>query len=413
MSYTLTEIANTTGIFKSLFEGAPAINIFGEVTWNALLDNGGSGIYIGTSSSIVTIATTPKSAKLGFPSINDSGQITYTDEGGQPGVYLSSNSFSPTVLAFKNQLLTDVNRVEKFTSFLPDPAINNRGQVAFLAGLTGNNSGLFIGDGQDKLNRIADTVGTFSNLKFANLLGTDFEGDVAPSINDKGDTVFWGALDKKLPKGSAEYSQIPQGDLAGNVRGIYLKLGDSAEIKTVVDNQGEYLSFFGSPDINNSGDVAYIFRGDSLNNVKTPYRGINVYDNGKTATLIDNNDHLGKDGYDDVDKFFRFGFVDINDNNTIAFSAQFDPLGDVGNDGQPDAPVFGVFTAHQLAGGGVEIDKVVAVGDTVHLGTGDKKVSDVLFFNNEGFNNQGQLAFSLTFDDATQGIYRANQFAGF
>ena len=102
--------------------------------------------------------------------------------------------------------------------------------------------------------------------------------------------------------------------MAGNVRGIYLKLGDSAEIKTVVDNQGEYLSFFGSPDINNSGDVAYIFRGDSLNNVKTPYRGINVYDNGKTATLIDNNDHLGKDGYDDVDKFFRFGFVDINDN---------------------------------------------------------------------------------------------------
>jgi hypothetical protein len=414
MSYTLTEIANTTGIFDSLFEGAPAINNSGEVTWNALLDNGESGIYTGTPSSIVTIATTPYFSGFGYPSINDSGQTTFSAvKGGKSGIYFSSkNSASPTVVASEGQLLTDVKRTEKFNSFKPDPAINNRGQVAFLAGLTDNNSGLFVGNDKGKISRIADTVGKFGNLEFADLLGTPFEGDVVPSINEKGDTVFWGLLDQKLPEGSAEYSQINPAFMSGNVRGIYLKSGNS-EIQTIVDNTGKYLSFPACPDINNSGDVAYLFRGDDSNNVGTSYRGINVYDNGKTTTLIDNNDHKGKDGYDDVDKFFRFGFVDINDSSTIAFSAQFDPLGDVGNDGLADDPVLGVFTAHQIAGGGVEIDKVVAVGDTVNLGTGDKKVSNVLFFNNDGFNNQGQLAFSLAFDDGTQGIYRADQFTGF
>jgi hypothetical protein len=197
--------------------------------------------------------------------------------------------------------------------------------------------------------------------------------------------------------------------MAGNVRGIYLKSGNS-DIKTVVDNTGKYLSFSGSPDINNSGDVAYIFRGDDLNNVNTPLRGINMYKNGKTKTVVDNNDLQGKDGCKDVDKFFRFGFVDINNDNKIAFSAQFDPLGDVGNDGQPDDPLLGVFTAHQTASGSVKIDKVVGVGDTVNLGMGKKTVTDLLFFNDEGFNDQGQLAFSLAFDDGTQGIYRADQF---
>jgi hypothetical protein len=404
MSYTVTEIANSNGVFSSFFEGAPAINNAGIVTWQALLDSGGSGIYTGNPLS--TVAATPDFSKLGFSTINDNGQVAfYGEKGGNPGIYLRSKySSAPTVVAVKDQVLTDVNRAEKFTSFLPDPAINNRGQVAFLAGLTGNNSGLFVGDDKGKVKRIADTVGTFGNLKFANLLGTPFEGDVAPSINKEGDIVFSGLLDKQLPTGAAEYSQIPPDFMPGNVRGIYLKSGDSGEIKTVVDNTGKYLSFNGSPDINKDGDVAYIFRGDSLNNVNAPARGINLYDHGKTTTIVDNEDHHGKDGYDDVDKFFRFGFVDINDKNTIAFSATFDPLGVVSD------PVLGLFTAHRSRGGSLDIDKVVAVGDTVKIGSANKKVQDLFFYNNEGFNNQGQLAFSLAFDDGTQGIYRADQF---
>jgi hypothetical protein len=407
MPYTFVEIVNADGVFDSFFGGGPAINDAGIVTWQAVLDSGALGIYKGNPLS--PIATTGSEfSSLGFSSINDRGQVAfYAEKGAQSGIYLSSrNSSALNRIAYEGQVLNDVRRPEQFTSFSFDPAINNKGQVAFIAGLTGNNSGVFIGNAKGKLERIVDTVGKFNKLEFADLIGTPFEGDVAPSMNDKGDIVFWGLLDKKLAVGAAEYDRINPAFQSGNVRGIYLKSHDSG-IKTVVDNQSKkYLSFSGAPDINEDGDVAYIFRGEDLNNLPienaAPYRGINLFENGKTTTVVDNNDHKGKDGYDEVDKFFRFGFVDINDNDTMAFSALFDPLG------AEDAPVLGIFTAHKSDHGKLEIDKVIAVGDTVQTGTGSKLVDNLIFFNNEGLNNHGQLAFSLSFSDGTQGVYRAD-----
>lgn len=67
----------------------------------------------------------------------------------------------------------------RFTQFLPDPAINDLGQVAFLARLS-NGSGLFVGD-RCGLKKLVNTCGLFFDL-----LGTPFEGDVAPAINEQG-----------------------------------------------------------------------------------------------------------------------------------------------------------------------------------------------------------------------------------
>ncbi|BAY62800.1 hypothetical protein NIES22_28750 [Calothrix brevissima NIES-22] len=417
-SYTLVEITNTEDNFNSFsFDdtlNAPSINNNGLVVWSASLDNGGLGIFSRSSTgSLQTIASTDLGfSKFGFPSINDSGKVVFQAKtGDQSGIYLGYPFARPTVVASTGQAiaLTDGKghkKVEKFTSFGEDPAINNRGRVAFKAQLTltgdsnsvtGSNSGIFVGNDRGKIEPIADTVGKFNGLKFADLWGTPFEGSTTPSINKKGVTVFWGLLDQKLPEGSPEYSQIPSPLYSGNVRGIFVS-DLSGKIKTVADNTGKYLSFSGTPDINNKGDILYIFRGDNLNDFGTPYRGINLYENAQTTTLVDNNNpYQGV-----VDKFYRFADADISDSNRIAFRATFDPLGT-----QSD-PLTGIFTGQIIAGQLDNLNKVVAIGDTLPFGDTRKTVLDLAFFNNEGLNNKGQITFTAEFTDGTQGIYLAD-----
>lgn len=372
-SYQFSLIANTDGQFSSFnrFDGisAPAINESGTLAWSAFLDSGGAGIYKGASRrSSSPVATTAQGfTGFGSPTINASGDVTfYAQKGGKSGIYLSSKSYSsPTITVAE----TGDSRFG-FTSFLPDPAINNRGQVAFLAGLT-NGSGLFVGNGRTTT-RIVDTSG-----EFADFLGTPFEGDVAPSINERGTIVFWGALDEQLPIGSPEYSQIPFSP--GNVRGIFLA-SPNGTITTIVDNVDQYLSFSASPDINNRGEVAYIFRGDDANpNASASpddarYRGINIYRNGSTRTVVDN-----------TGGFARFGFVDINNRGDIAFSAI------------TDGGSLGIFT-----GSDPVQDKVIETGDFLD----GRKVSNLVFFN-KGFSDSGQIAFGVAFEDGSEGIYIA------
>jgi hypothetical protein len=374
--YTFSLISTTTGAFSS-FESAfglqaPSINEGGTVAWSGFLDNGTAGIYKGSSSSATTpVATTNGGfTAFGSPTINASGRTAfYAEQGAAAGIYLSSpNAAALTAIA------STTNNTFGFTSFLPDPAINNRGQVAFLAGLN-TGSGVFVGDGRSLQKRV-DTSG-----RFFDVLGTPFEGDVAPAINERGAVVFWGSLDQLLPAGSPEYSQINPAFNNGNVRGIFLVSPDGT-ITTIVDNIGKYLSFSGSPDINNRGEVAYIFRGDEANPNASGfppdarYRGINVYDRGITTTVVDN-----------TGGFARFGFVDISDRGSIAFSAI------------TDSGALGIYT-----GSDPIANKVIETGDTTLLP--GRTVTDLVFFS-KSLNNAGQITFTAEFDDGTQGIFLA------
>ena len=446
--YEFVEIANTDGDLKE-FPWTIAINDKGVVTWKALLDDGGSGIYAGQTPpfrpKVYQVATTDLDTGLG-PTINDRGSVAFykeiagSDE--QTGIYLSSNfrSGRSTILAYKGQDLSDVTgrEGEIFTGFFDDPgdgvdpAINKWDQVAFLAGLTDNNSGLFIADKKD-LYRIADTVDEFSGLEFFDFFGTPFEGDVAPAINDngrwgsrganRGQVAFWASLDEMLPEESPEYEQIPGDNNPGNVRGIYLATG--SEIVTVADNRGDILSFTGAPTLNDDGDVAYIFRGDG--EVTDPtiaipsfqrYRGINLYEGGSTKTVVDNNqiDDLiyggspdSNDGVD-VDRFYLFGFVGLNNEDSLTFSALFDPT--VGDDDGP--PTLGIFTAMRSDNNDWDIHKVIAQGDQIKVGSTTKTVADLrtsTFFT-KGLNDNGQIAFSAILGDDSEAIFRADPVLG-
>jgi hypothetical protein len=181
-----TTIADDSGPF-STFGFFPAINNGGAVAFRASLDAGGQGIFTGSGGPTTTIAddSGPFSTLIGAgpvgetPSINDGGTVAFRaslDAGGQ-GIFTGSGGPTTTI----------ADDSGPFISFSQLATINSGGMVAFGAQPDVGFAGIFIGP-----DPIADKViasGDPLDGTLVNALGIFSE-----ALNDSGQIAFLAVL---------------------------------------------------------------------------------------------------------------------------------------------------------------------------------------------------------------------------
>jgi hypothetical protein len=314
-------------------------------------------------------------------------------------------------------------------------AINDLGSVAFVAELNGQN-GIFVGDG-GAVSTVVDSGDGFTNFSFVD-------------INSAGTVVF--------NDGAAPGIYTKSG---GVITPLITEASSLAQIGFSVGGAG----FFLNPLINEAGVVAFIAQSS------VGQKGLFTIDGGVTTTIaetptfsdifrasLNNNGEvsffalsgLAPDG----DAIFvsdgvglpaalpdplGFGTVEtgvINDDGTVAFDVLFlNELGDavqgiftqngaqldlvvdsssgfssfqrpaINNQGNlvfaatPDIGLSAIF-----AGPDPVADRVIGIGDLLFGST----ITSINFTQETGLNNQGQFAFTASFDDGSSGIFRAD-----
>jgi hypothetical protein len=179
---TTTTIADSNGAFNTSFGFTPSINNSGVVAFSGGLDAGGQGIFTGSGGATTTIATVSGPLILGpllsNPAINDAGTVAYHARLGTVpsftfGIFTGDGG-APTPIATTGS---------GFTSFGSVPAINNDGTVAF-QGTFGSARGMFTGNG-GPTTTIADSSGPL-NIAL---------GDQSIALNNHGDVAFLAGVD--------------------------------------------------------------------------------------------------------------------------------------------------------------------------------------------------------------------------
>ena len=255
---------------SSSFPGSPTFNDSGQAAFKADLtgtsggDADNEGIFRGNGGSVTQIARTGQSAPdangsflflSNTTSLNDSGQVAFTAGltgtiGGNidnEGIFRGSGG-SITQITREGQTAPDANG--SFSSFsMSRGSVNDSGQIAFFAFLTGtsggntDDTGIFRGSG-GSISRIArrgqiapDTIGVFSG--FANA-----------TLNDAGQVALGGFLNG-TSGGVADNEGIFRGD--GNVLTQIAREGQTAP-----DGNGSLaISGWTTPQINDSGQVEF------------------------------------------------------------------------------------------------------------------------------------------------------------
>lgn len=226
----ITTVADTSSLFSSF--GRSSINNNGTVVFQAELDGGGEGIFIGNSTtppnSVTTIAdTSGVFTKFDeFPSINDKGTVAFIAQQNLGfGAFISSGGTITTIIEPGN------------LDILPSRplSINNNNTVAF-TGLRRENdifvSGIYIADSTTPPNTVTTIVD--SNSIFASFS--------YPVINDSGTVAFGAFLDT-----GDEGIFIGSDPISDKV----IATGDSL-FGSTVDS-----IFFFSRGLNNSGQIAF------------------------------------------------------------------------------------------------------------------------------------------------------------
>ncbi len=207
---TLTRIARLgqaapdgNGVFSAFFD--PALNDAGQAAFVGLLINttGGSnddnGVFRGDGAALTRIARSGQAAPdgngvfadFGDPALNNAGQAVFTADllgttGGSnddSGIFRGDGA-TLTQIARKGQAAPDGNGV--FSSFNNDLALNDAGQVAFVASLLGttggasDDSGIYFYDDLLGLLKVARKGDAFLG---STIISLDFK----PSITEDGD----------------------------------------------------------------------------------------------------------------------------------------------------------------------------------------------------------------------------------
>ncbi len=337
--YTFTRVVDAADGLRS-FVGCPAMNDTGAIAFRATrVATGVPGIHrANANGSVTTIAENAK--KFDFlganPSVNDLGEVSFAarltaEEDGAPGVTVQN------IMRGNGGKLTRIaSTADQFSDFVFDTTLSNSGEVAFGAQLDNFDSGLFSGQGKAVTTHyLASTSG------FTGASGR-------PSINNLGEIAFTARVDGSFNPGvfateGAGFKTIlepathffldtPQYNDAGtaaflsdffdNTGRQYLAIvtGNGGPLTTVADNRGAYASF-GSPSVNNNGDVAFEAQLDSV--VTPAPEGIFTGANPVTDRVIGTGDTL--DG--DVVTGVRMCHEGLNDSGQIAFVAQLrDPV---------------------------------------------------------------------------------------
>ncbi len=149
----------------SSFDNSVSLTDTGLVAFNAGLVGGGSGVFVTDGSTVTTIATTamPEISAIDFfpPRANDHGQVVFRafDGAGLMAIFVGDGAGLSRVATEHDLVPTDLGegRIDQHDGsvvFGGAPAINNAGDVAFVAALTpaDNNqiewgSGVFVASG--------------------------------------------------------------------------------------------------------------------------------------------------------------------------------------------------------------------------------------------------------------------------
>lgn len=310
----------------------------------------------------------------GHPAINDQGTVVFNarEDDGSAGIFTGSGGATTTI--------ADTDGA--FSGFpVGDPEINNSGTVVFAAFPDAGGVGVFSNSG-----------GTTTTIVSGQ--GYGFQ-DV--DINNKGTIAFSGALEgggitslyftnngvtTKIAGPNSPISSI-EGSGINNVFNLDINDSDAVIFRAVTDssnvgiftiNNGVATKISDTSDggiaINDAGTVVFD-RGDS----------IFINGNGVTTTFVDTSG-----------PFNSVQSPVINNNDTVVFAGQLDE-----DAGTYD---YGIFTGSDPIN-----DKVIAPGDTLN-GSTVQFIDPILSDN--GLNNLGQIAFTATFTDGTEAIYRAD-----
>jgi hypothetical protein len=328
-------------------------------------------------------------------------------------------------------------------------AINDAGQVAFLANLNTGESVLLVGSG-GPLTTVARTSSDFRQLGFA----TPFDRQKAthgfPSINGLGQVTFgatrmdgvvgiFGGVDGTIPiidnsvgfafdgdpfsSGSGSLTAVEATILIANRPRHAIVVGNGGPLTRIADTSQAFSELDADPRINGSAQVAFhgirrdgsegIFVGNgsaliTIADTTGPFASFSdapaISDNGlilfqatvkaSSAGLEAPSLFLSSGGTitivaDASGPFTSFGFAPaINAQGQIAFL------------GTTKSGKVGIFT-----GGDSDKDRILAIGD--HLDGSTVFDLSVLSFRT-GLNNGGQVAFIAQLADGRTGVYRAD-----
>jgi hypothetical protein len=166
----------------------PAINNLGHIAFEAPLDGEStSGIFVSEDDSFRTVVAADPNVNVGRPNLNDQGTVVFhrffNDRAGEELVRVASDG-TPTVFA---------DTAGPFASFgfflgFQAPALNNAGEVAFLADLDAGGSAIFVG-ADPVADRVIGTGDTLDGSTVTSLRICE-EG-----LNDAGQLAFQATFD--------------------------------------------------------------------------------------------------------------------------------------------------------------------------------------------------------------------------
>ena len=355
--YTFTTIADTTDFATFEFSPtgvpiatAPAINDRGQVAFWGVDSSLEAGIFVGDGSLLKPIADT--SGEFSFlgvgPAINDRGTVAFLAglDSGDAG-YFTGNGKTTTLIADSSGRF-NFQRIPTLDNLFGEPVINDRGRVAFRADLDRGGKGIFLNT-NDRIRTIAAPRSGLTTF------------GITPDINSRGTVVFLAGTVPVPGSIEVEGQTIPIAELFQNA-GIFTTRGNN--LRTIADTSDGFALFSSSPAINDRGTVAFVA-------VRPSGEAEVVTGRGGRLTSIANS----------RGDFRSFGGVDINDEGTVAYLADFDAGGS------------GLFVRGQ---------EIISTGDQL-LGSA---VTDLNFLN-KGFNDDS-VAFWAELADGRSGVFRAD-----
>lgn len=191
-----SEIASTDGIFSSFdvsldtlggdgpitsLDISPSINQKNEVAFNAGLDAGGQGIFVGDGQTVTEVANSQGEFDLfSYPDLNDEGTTAFLvqRDDGSRGIY--TNGYGET------KLLIDDSEI--FSSLNSEPALNNNGEVAFYAELDDGGAGIYVAS-ELGVSLVASVGDELAGFKITELV------IVQDGLNDSGQVAFQAQLE--------------------------------------------------------------------------------------------------------------------------------------------------------------------------------------------------------------------------
>ncbi|MEQ1905761.1 MAG: choice-of-anchor tandem repeat NxxGxxAF-containing protein [Pirellulaceae bacterium] len=304
----------------TVFQGAIFDSIGGDDDDSGIFGSSGGGISQIAREDQPLPSYLAKFSQFFVPALNNSGQVafranlvpTHVHSTATQGIFQVSGG-NINVIALDGQLAPDANGT--FNSF-DNPVLNNSNQLAFRAGLIGtsggssDNNGIFRGSGEiitqiARAGQLApDANGTFSNFG-------------SPALNDLGQAAFWANLTGTsggsrdnigiFRGGGGSVTQIARkGQSAPDANGTFLGFGDP-----VLNNSGQ-VAFDGYLDDTSGGlsddggiftsdgiDFFQVIReGDSLGGgIIDVINGVSLNEHGQIAyqaTLIGGNQVIGR-----------------------------------------------------------------------------------------------------------------------